>query len=59
MTLWVTCPNCGPVLAFTPQGRASFKLSLTCQCGVTAVHKEALFTKNEQRRNPKKDESSC
>ena len=56
MTLWVKCPNCGPICALNPQGRAAFHLEITCYCGVKAVHDEGC---SQKMNKPKNEHSSC
>jgi hypothetical protein len=56
MTLWVTCPKCGPVLAFTPQGRVAFQMELVCECGSKCVHSEGC---SRSVNKPKNEQSSC
>ena len=38
--LYVTCPNCGPLCSFIPQG-GQFEMNMQCcTCGVKIYHKE-------------------
>ena len=68
MSLWCTCPNCGPVCAILPQGRVAFKMQITCDCGVTIHHTEPVVDAFNLKdfdnspighRQPKINESSC
>ena len=37
--LYVTCPQCGPLLTFIPQGN-QFTIEVACTCGVKLAHTE-------------------
>jgi hypothetical protein len=37
--LYVTCPNCGPLFTFIPQGN-QFTVEIKCPCGVKVAHTE-------------------
>lgn len=37
--LYVTCPQCGPLLTFIPQGN-QFTIEVSCTCGVKLAHTE-------------------
>lgn len=37
--LYVTCPACGPLMSFIPQG-GQFEIEVKCLCGTKTCHKE-------------------
>lgn len=50
--LYVTCPTCGPLLSFIPQGQ-QFNMEVKCLCGARICHTENCYnyqTRKELQR---------